>query len=137
MSDGPLPIGAPCPCGRPAGYDDCCGRIHRGEAPALTAEALMRSRYSAFAVGDLAYLERSWHPDTRPRTIHDDPARRWTGLTILATERGGALDQEGIVAFEAHHTGGTDDDPTGDHIVHERSTFSRVDGRWVYVGRVD
>ncbi|WP_421121916.1 YchJ family metal-binding protein [Aquihabitans daechungensis] len=69
----------------------------------------MRSRYSAFAVGDLAYLARSWHPDTRPRKIHDDPTRRWTGLAILATSLGGMLDQEGTVEFEAHHTGGRDD----------------------------
>lgn len=137
MSGPAQPPGSPCPCGRPATYDDCCGRIHRGEAPAATAEALMRSRYSAFAVGDMAYLARSWHPDTRPRKIHDDPARQWTGLTILATSKGGMLDQEGTVEFEAHHTGGRDDDPGADHVVHEVSTFARVDGRWVYVGRID
>lgn len=137
MSDDPSDEHVPCPCGLPAGYDACCGRIHRGEAQAVTAEALMRSRYSAFAVGDHAYLARSWHPDTRPRTIRDDPARRWTGLTILATSGGGMLDQDGIVEFEAHHTGGSDDPPGVDHVVHERSTFTRVDGRWVYVGRLD
>jgi SEC-C motif-containing protein len=124
-----------CPCGGGPSYDECCGRIHAG-APAPTAEALMRSRYTAFAMGDMTYLGYSWHPSTRPRTIHDDPDRRWTGLTILETTGGGLLDQEGIVAFEAHHTGGTDDDP-GDHVVHERSTFTRVDGRWVYVGHQD
>jgi len=97
----------------------------------------MRSRYSAFAVGDLAYLARSWHPGTRPRKIHDDPTRRWTGLTVLSTERGGLLDQEGTVEFEARHTGGSEDEPGEDHVVHERSTFARVDGRWVYVGRLD
>jgi SEC-C motif-containing protein len=134
--DDVVPIGAPCPCGLPARYDDCCGRIHRGDASAVTAEALMRSRYSAFAVGDLAYLARSWHPDTRPRKIHDDPARSWTGLTVLATSGGGMLDQEGTVEFEAHHTGGNDDGPGTDHVVHERSTFARFDGRWVYVGRL-
>lgn len=60
------PTPATCPCGLPAAYDDCCGRLHRGQAPATTAEQLMRSRYSAFAVGDEAYLLRSWHPTTRP-----------------------------------------------------------------------
>ena len=135
MSRPALGAGAACPCGRPATYDDCCGRIHRGDAPAATAEALMRSRYSAFAVGDVAYLAHSWHPDTRPRRIHDDPSRRWTGLDVLATSGGGMLDREGTVEFEAHHTGGTsDDDPSADHVVHEISTFARHDGRWVYVG---
>ena len=47
--------GLACPCGLGDDYDACCGRLHAG-APALTAEALMRSRYSAFAVGDAAYL---------------------------------------------------------------------------------
>ena len=89
----------------------------------------MRSRYSAFAIGDLDYLARSWHPDTRPRTIHDDPTRAWTGLEILATTRGGLLDQEGTVTFDAHHR-----DPHGDHVLHEASTFGRVDRMWVYVG---
>lgn len=96
----------------------------------------MRSRYSAFALGDMDYLAHSWHPDTKPRTIHDDPTRRWTRLDVLATTKGGMLDQEGTVEFEAHHTGGTDDEP-GDHIVSEISTFARLDGRWVYVHRAD
>jgi uncharacterized protein YchJ len=46
------------------------------------------------------------------------------------------LDSEGTVEFEARHTGGSGDDPSTDRIVHEVSTFSRVDGRWVYVGRL-
>lgn len=124
-----------CPCGSGSVYDQCCGRLHAGEPPP-TAEALMRSRYTAFAMGDMTYLAHSWHPDTRPRTIHDDPDRRWTRLDILATTGGGLLDQQGTVEFEAHHTGGEDDEP-GDHVVHERSTFARLDGRWVYVGRID
>jgi SEC-C motif-containing protein len=121
-----------CPCGLPATYDACCGRIHRGEAAAVTAEQLMRSRYSAFARGDTAYLERSWHPDTCPGRIRHDPARTWTGLEILATSAGGMLDQQGTVEFDAHHH-----DPDGDHVLHEVSTFTRVDGAWVYVGRRD
>ena len=126
------PVGNSCPCGVPRPYDTCCGRIHQGAAPAATAEQLMRSRYSAFALGDLAYLARSWHPDTRPRKIHDDPARTWTGLDVVATSKGGMLDQEGTVEFHAHHT-----DDEGDHTLHEVSTFTRIDGAWVYVGRLD
>ena len=49
----------PCPCGGLQGYDDCCGRLHRGVAHAPTAEALMRARYSAFVVGDVAYLRET------------------------------------------------------------------------------
>ncbi len=59
----------PCPCGAPAPYDACCGPAHRGEAPAATAEALMRSRYSAFVLRDTYYLLASWHPSTRPKKL--------------------------------------------------------------------
>ena len=65
---------ANCVCGLPAPYDDCCGRFHRGDATAPTAERLMRSRFSAFGVGDEAYLLRTWHPSTRPPLIDFDPA---------------------------------------------------------------
>lgn len=91
----------------------------------------MRSRYSAFAVQDAAYLLRSWHPDTRPPRIPFDPALRWIRLDILDTSGGNLLDTEGAVEFDAHHFQG---DRRG--VLHERSVFIRVDGRWVYVGPV-
>lgn len=89
----------------------------------------MRSRYTAFAVGDVDHLARTWHPDTRPRRIHLDPARTWTGLDVVATSAGGLLDQDGVVEFRAHHR-----DADGDDVLHEVSTFTRHAGRWVYVG---
>ena len=55
-----------CPCPSGDTYDDCCAPLHRGERDAPTAVQLMRSRYSAFAVGDMPYLLRTWHPTTRP-----------------------------------------------------------------------
>jgi SEC-C motif-containing protein len=128
----PLSSGSsPCPCGRGRSFGDCCGRIHRGDAPALTAEDLMRSRFSAFAVGDAAYLLHSWHPDTRPGYVRFVPDRRWTRLDVIDS-RGGPLDSEGIVEFDAHHEQGGIMD-----VMHERSRFSRHDGRWVYVGPFD
>jgi uncharacterized protein YchJ len=60
--------GLACPCGLGEDYASCCGRLHTG-APAPTAESLMRSRYSAFAVADAGYLLRTWHPSRRPRTL--------------------------------------------------------------------
>ena len=66
-----------CPCGLGDDYAACCGRLHGG-APAATAEALMRSRYSAFAVGDADYLLRTWHPSSRPRELVLEPDLRWT-----------------------------------------------------------
>ncbi|MFF4051584.1 YchJ family protein [Streptomyces chartreusis] len=113
-----------CPCGLPASYDDCCGRFHSGAAAAPTAEALMRSRYSAFVKGDPAYLLRTWHPRTRPARLDLDPAMRWTGLEILATTDGSAFHTTATVTFRASYRDGS---------LHERSRFERVDGAWVYV----
>jgi SEC-C motif domain protein len=88
----------------------------------------MRSRYSAFATGDAEYLLRSWHPDTRPSTVPLDPAQQWERLEIVATTGGGLLHAEGTVEFRAHYR-----HRTHSGVLHERSRFSRVDGRWVYV----
>ncbi|MEZ5202907.1 MAG: YchJ family metal-binding protein [Acidimicrobiales bacterium] len=121
-----------CPCGLPAAYDECCGRFHAG-ADAPTAELLMRSRYSAFVVGDEAYLARTWHPDSRPRRIHLGDGRTWTGLDVVAATGGGLLDQRGTVEFVARHR----DSGGADRRHHEISDFARVYGRWVYVAGLD
>ena len=94
--------GFACPCGLGDDYASCCGRLHAG-APAPTAESLMRSRYSAFAVGDAGYLLRTWHPSARPRTLSLDPALRWTRLAVLETRDGGLFDTTGTVQFRATH----------------------------------
>lgn len=91
-----------CPCGRGELFGACCGPVLVGERPAGTAEALMRSRYTAFAVGDTEYLLRSWHPRTRPKTLDLDPDQRWLFLEIVRTERGGPFDDTGTVEFIAH-----------------------------------
>ena len=88
----------------------------------------MRSRYSAFAVGDAAYLLRSWHPSTRPDVMRLDPAQHWERLEIIATTGGGLLDAEGTVEFRAHYRIGT-----RRAVLHERSRFVRYDGRWTYL----
>ncbi|MGA4987005.1 YchJ family protein [Nonomuraea bangladeshensis] len=119
----------PCPCGLPAPYDDCCGKLHRGEAAAATAEQLMRSRFSAFAVGDAAYLLRTWHPAGRPVRLDLDRRLRWTSLEILATTGGSVVHTEGTVRFRAHYV---ERGRPGD--MEEHSRFVRLDGRWVYAG---
>ncbi|WP_157878100.1 YchJ family protein [Streptomyces torulosus] len=120
----PSRAAGPCPCGLPGPYEGCCGRFHAGSAGAPTAEALMRSRYSAFVVEDEAYLLRTWHPRTRPTQVDFDPGMRWTGLEILGTSEGSAFHTTGTVTFRASFRGGS---------LHERSRFERVDGAWVYV----
>lgn len=119
---------ASCPCGVAAAYDDCCGRLHRGEAEAVSAEELMRSRFSAFAKQDEAYLLRSWHPGTRPPHIEFDPALHWQRLEILGGTGGGPLDPKATVEFRAVYStiGGAGE-------LHENSRFVRHDGAWVYL----
>jgi len=111
-------------------YADCCAPAHRGTPPA-TAEALMRSRYSAFALGDADYLRRSWHPDTRPAVVTADPRTRWVGLEVLAATGGGLFDTEGVVEFRARYR-----ESGGPGEMHERSRFVRHDGVWVYHGAI-
>ncbi|MDT0329225.1 YchJ family protein [Nocardiopsis lambiniae] len=117
----------PCLCGG-GEYGSCCGRAHHGTWAANTAEALMRSRYSAFAVGDREYLARTWHPDTRPARVEVDPRTEWTGLEILGTEGGTPFHGEGTVRFRARYREGG---RAGEMVEHSR--FVRVDGAWVYL----
>ncbi|MFJ6752259.1 MULTISPECIES: YchJ family protein [unclassified Streptomyces] len=119
---------SPCPCGRAETYRDCCAAFHQGRADAPTAERLMRSRYSAFVVGDTGYLLRTWHPDTRPAGLDLDSAQHWSGLEILTTTGGSAFHTEGTVAFRAHYTLHGHADSQEEH-----SRFTREAGRWVYV----
>jgi SEC-C motif-containing protein len=102
--------------------------LHRGEAAAETAGELMRSRFSAFAVEDEAYLLRTWHPATRPERVGFEDGTRWTRLEIVREENGGPADDKGVVEFRAHYL--TDTEP-GE--LHEVSRFVRQDGGWVYV----
>jgi SEC-C motif domain protein len=116
-----------CPCGSGGRYAQCCGPVHAG-APAATAEALMRSRYSAFVRGDGPYLLASWHPSTRPAELDLDAGVTWRRLQIVDTVAGGTGDADGVVEFRAAHRS-----PAGTGLLHERSRFVREDGRWVYL----
>lgn len=127
----PADVERSCPCLSGEQYAHCCGRFHRGDADAPTAEALMRSRYSAFAVGDAGYLLRTWHPDTRPAELELDEGIEWRRLDILSSRRGGPLDSEGTVEFKAWFRHGSE---RGTH--HETSSFQRIDRRWYYLDAV-
>lgn len=125
-----LPGGAaaPCPCGRGRPYAQCCGPLHAG-APAPDAEALMRSRYAAYVLGDVHYLRASWHRDTRPDelALDDAAATRWLGLDV---KRHVAIDADhATVEFVARcKVGGA---PAVR--LHELSRFVREGGHWFYV----
>lgn len=119
-------LGCPCLSGLP--YSECCGPAHSGQSPAPTAERLMRSRYSAFALDLPDYLLASWHPSTRPATLELDSDVRWYRLDILSRTRGGMLDTTGTVEFTAHYRSGPE---RGSQ--HENSSFVKENGLWLYV----
>lgn len=114
-----------CPCGSGSPYDGCCGPLVRNERQAAGAEELMRSRYTAYAVGATDHLFRTWHPRTRPEDLEPDAGLAWTGLEVLEAHDDGAT---GVVEFRAHWS------VRGQQgVLHERSRFERRAGRWVYV----
>jgi SEC-C motif-containing protein len=96
--------------------------------PASTAEALMRSRFTAFARGDAVHLLASWHPSTRPATLELEPDVVWRRLQLVDTVAGGPDDADGIVEFRASYRG-----PGGAGLLHERSRFVREGSRWLYL----
>lgn len=125
----PVHPSIPCPCGRGERLERCCGQWHAGE-PAPTAEALMRSRYSAYVLGLESYLLSTWHPDTRPEALHlasQSPKPTWLGLSVKRHEI--PAPNTAIVEFVARmRIGGG-----SAQRMHEVSCFVREDGRWYYV----
>ncbi|MYN05965.1 YchJ family protein [Pseudoduganella aquatica] len=79
---------AACPCGGPS-LAACCGPYIDGAALPQTAEALMRSRYSAYSLGIEPYLQATWHPSTRPQEaiIRSDEKLQWLGLEVKSALR--------------------------------------------------
>ena len=92
----------------------------------------MRARYTAYVLGDAAFLLRSWHPTTRPGSVRFDPDVDWHGLDVVAATAGGPLDAEGTVEFRARFRRGDA------HLeLHELSSFVREGGSWFYVDGMD
>ncbi len=120
---------APCPCGSGRTYAACCGRWHAGELhlQAPDAEALMRSRYSAYVLGLGEYLRDTWHASTRPaEPFGFDPALRWLGLEVRRHAPTDA--HHAVVEFVARSKlGGRA------QRLHETSRFVREAGRWLYI----
>lgn len=124
---GPKGQGPLCPCGSGRTYVGCCGVLHGGAA-AADAEALMRSRYSAYVLGLGPYLLATWHPTTRPESLdlETEPRPKWLGLEIRGYRPIG--DDRAEVEFVARYkVGGRA------QRLHERSRFVRESGHWLYV----
>ena len=123
-----------CPCGSNKSYADCCGKPHKNLSTATTAEQLMRSRYSAFVLGNGNYLMDSHHSSTRPikekKSIEAwAKSVSWIRLEILDKEKGGINDQRGTVTFNAYffENGKVE-------VIHEKSDFVKENGLWMYLG---
>lgn len=122
-----------CPCGTGRPYADCCGPAIEGRIPAPTAEALMRSRYTAFARAAIDYILATHHGRTKDE-VSAEGARQWAessewlGLEILETHEGGATDERGRVKFRARYR------QKGTIFEHlEDALFEREDGQWKFV----
>jgi len=126
----------PCPCASGESFGSCCASYLKGTALPPTALALMRSRYSAFATGQVDYLRDTLLPGTgedfdRQAAIEWSSNSDWTGLTIRMTEKGEPDDKEGHVEFVAHFR-----QEGQDLIHHETGHFIKQDGRWYYADGV-
>jgi SEC-C motif-containing protein len=117
-----------CPCGSSKPYTACCAPYVEGNTPAPTAEALMRSRYTAYTLLNEDYLLTTWHTSTRPAALDlaADVATKWIGLEVKRHEQQDS--EHAIVEFVARYkVNGRA------HRLHEVSRFVREDGRWFYL----
>ncbi|POH58845.1 hypothetical protein CVS28_09010 [Arthrobacter glacialis] len=129
-----------CPCQSGELFESCCAKYLESTAGGQrsfppTAEALMRSRFSAFALGDAGYLLHTWHPSTRPESLELDPDQQWYLLEILSTRQGGYFDQEGVVTFRAHYRSAANR-KIKDSLT-ETSSFVRDGKQWLYVDALE
>jgi SEC-C motif-containing protein len=122
-----------CPCGSGRRYDDCCGPYISGKAKAPTAEALMRARYSAYATGAVDFIVSSCLREEGDGGLDVEATKkwsegsRWLGLKILRTDKGGTMDDKGVVEFVASY------EQAGMHEEHhEVGGFVKKDGTWLY-----
>ncbi len=118
----------PCPCGRGA-YQACCEPFHIQTQTAPTAEALMRSRYSAYALGLGDYVLLTWHSSTRPPQLNlqqEIAQGKWLGLSVKGHWPGhGKAEVEFVARYKPNHGPASR--------LHERSRFVQEQGRWYYV----
>jgi SEC-C motif-containing protein len=118
-----------CPCGSGQPLAVCCGVYLDGLSDPPTAEALMRSRYTAFVLGRADHLLRTWDLEHRPPRLDlSQDKTEWLGLEVVKTESGGKEDSHGQVEFIARfRLHGRE------QALSENSRFRKQDGRWLYV----
>lgn len=120
-----------CYCGSNKEYSTCCEPLHTGKEKAKTALDLMRSRYSAYVVGDIDYVANT---QTNSEDFDFDDAKKWSeestwlGLEIIDTKKGQDQDKEGIVEFKVSYN----DNKGEEFIHHERSSFIKDQDQWLF-----
>jgi SEC-C motif-containing protein len=126
-----------CPCGKGESLETCCGPYLDGKALPDTAETLMRSRYSAYVVGNIDYIVATHDPDRakdvdRKNTEQWSKSAEWLGLEVLSTEQGTPADEVGVVEFVARYK------LSGVKVEHrERALFRKHSDRWVFVDGIE
>jgi len=124
---------AKCYCGSDKEFTSCCEPFLNGEANPPTAEACMRSRYSAFATSNIDYIYKTIHPSRKEEFDSENikewaTQSTWDGLEIVAADRGGPEDDKGTVEFIAHYS---IDNVSRTH--HEVGQFRKENDLWYFV----
>lgn len=120
-----------CPCGKGLPLDACCMPFIRGDMVPSGPELLMRSRYSAYVLGDQEYLLSTWHPSTRPGSLELDPSIKWVRLQVFE-ERIGKAAAGAVVHFLARYK------INGRAVrLEEKSRFVFEASKWWYVEAVN
>lgn len=115
-----------CPCGSGAAFNACCGRYIKLGAYPQRADLLMRSRYTAYTLNDIAYLTKTWDSATCPPLDEDELRQtQWLRLEILNHKPG---HKKASVEFKAWFQ-----TAQGETCLHENSLFRKIKNRWVYV----
>ena len=123
---------ASCPCCSEKEYESCCGPYLIGEKSAPTAEALMRSRYTAYVKGHIDYISETTHKSGLS-DFDEEASRRWSresewqGLEILSSSEGRETDDEGEVEFIARYKQNGEEEAH-----HEKAIFKRAHGKWFF-----
>lgn len=119
---------AHCLCGSDLTYPQCCELLHTGQTNASTAVTLMRSRFTAYAKHNEAYLLKTWDVSTRPATVDfSKETGEWTRLEIILAKKGSAKDHKGTVEFKAYFT--IDGEQ---RVMNEVSRFVKKKRHWFY-----
>lgn len=119
-----------CICGSGLETDACCSVYHSGEKAPLTAEQMMRSRFTAYALGNTDYMLETWDSSKRPEQIDlsKEENVQWTHLEIIDTKKGGISDNKGLVEFKAFYTLNDEE-----YAMHEISRFVKKNKHWYYL----